>query len=141
MKKILLLLTVLLMVSSCSIEPDKTVDFDIVFIAADSIDVPAYVTRGDTYPLKMYYKKPTDCYYVSDAAYSEIAGSIYKLAVPAYLIQDANCQANTTAAPEQMVYNFTCPFSTATSFTFKFYNGDDAQGNQKFIEVEVPVQQ
>ena len=139
MKKILLLLTVLFMVCSCSIEPEKTVD--IVFIAADSIDAPSYVAPGHTYPIKMYYKKPTYCYYVSDEVYSEIAGSVYTLAVPAYFIQDANCQPPTTAAPEQIVYNFMCPLSTATSFTFKFYNGDDAQGNKKFIEVAVPVQQ
>ena len=141
MKKILLLLTVLFMLTSCSIEPDKGVDFDLVFIAADSIDAPAYVTPGHTYPIKMYYKRPTDCYYVSDEVYSEITGSNYTLAVPAYLIQDANCLPITAAAPQEMVYDFVCPLSTATSFTFKFYNGDDEQGKKKFIEVAVPVQQ
>ena len=138
MKKCLLLFAVLLMLTSCSIESDPRVDFDIVFIGADSVTTPEYVMPGRSYNLDMYYKKPNSCYYVTDM-YKEPNGYTLTLAVQAYYIQDATCADIQSTLPEKATYNFACPINATDSYTFKFYKGDDAAGNSQFIEVNIPV--
>ncbi|KGO85347.1 hypothetical protein Q765_16510 [Flavobacterium rivuli WB 3.3-2 = DSM 21788] len=140
MKKCLLLLAVLLMLTSCSVDNEPKVNFDIVFIPADSITTPASVTPGRTYAMDMYYKKPNDCFYVTDL-YKEPSGYTLTLAVQAYFIQDATCAESLNVVPEKATYNFQCPLNATDSYKFKFYKGDDAAGNSQFIEVDIPVRQ
>ena len=140
MKKCLLLLAVLLMLTSCSIDDTKRVDFDIVFIATDSVTTPAAVTPGRSYTMDMYYKKPNDCFYVTDL-YKEPNGYTLTLAVQAYFIQDATCAETQSIVPEKATYNFQCPLNATDSYKFMFYKGNDAAGNSQFIEVNIPVSQ
>ena len=139
MKQFLLLLTVLFMLTSCSMEEGDRPNFDIVFIGTDSIAAPAYVTPGTTYPIKMYYKKPNACYDVN-GLYSNAVGDVLTLGIQGIYIEDANCKSIDTAVEEQ-IYSFACPATRTDSYTFKFYQGNDAQGNQQFLEVKIPVQQ
>lgn len=140
MKKCLLLIAVLLTLTSCSIDSDNTKDLNIVFLAADSITTPASVTPGRTYPMDIYYKKPNSCYYVN-GLYKEAIGYTLTLAVQSYFIEDVNCNDIQNLTAEKITYNFQCPLQTTDSYRFRFYKGDDAAGNQQFIEVNIPVQQ
>lgn len=139
MKKCLLLLAVLLMLTSCSIDNDEKADFNMAFIAADSVSTPDYVTPGRAYPFKIYYKRPNDCFYVN-GIYMDANGYTLTLAVQSLFIEDANC-AETMVEPEEATYTFQCPLEQTNSYTFKFYNGDDALGNRKFLTVILPVRQ
>jgi len=140
MKKCLLLFAVLLMLTSCSLENEPKVNFDIVFIATDSVATPAYVTPGHSYAMDMYYKKPNDCFFVTDL-YKEPNGYTQTLAIQAYFIQDANCAEVQSVVSQKATYNFQCPLNGSDRYTFKFYKGDDAAGNKQFIEVNIPVHQ
>jgi len=119
-------------------DSEPKVNFDIVFIAADSVTAPEYVAPGRSYALDMYYKKPNNCFYVTDL-YKEASGYTLTLAVQAYFIQDANCAETQSIVPEKVTYNFDCPLNATNSYKFKFYKGDDAAGNSQFIEVNIPV--
>jgi len=139
MKKCLLLFAVLLTLASCSIEDNERPDFNMVFIAADSITAPEYVVPGRSYPIKLYYTRPSNCYYVN-GIYTEGSGYTLTLAIQSIVIEDANC-TNETVEQEEATYTFDCPMNQATSYDLQIYNGDDALGNRKFLTVTLPVQQ
>ena len=143
MKKLLLLFAFLFVTTACSLDgDDHRIDFEIEYLAADSVEVPAYVTPGQTYAIKMYYHRPTDCYYVRGDFYYAISGATRTVAIQAMVIQDSGCKPPLDTNAEVTSFNFQCPLAqanSAASYTFKFYKGDDAYGKQQFIEIEVPV--
>lgn len=138
MKKCLLLFAVLFTLASCSLEGDEErADFNMVFIAADSIAAPEYVVPGNTYPIKLYYKRPNNCYYVN-GVYTEANGYTLTLAVQSILIENADCNSVATAQ-EVATYNFECPLTQSSSYDLRVYNGDTERGERKFLTVTMPV--
>lgn len=143
MKKLLLLLIVFMGISSCSFEED-TLNFQVEFIPVESIEFPEYMEAGHTYQLKVFYKRPSDCYYF-DGFYTEKGQSSEVLAVQTLVIQNAKCEPLENKEPEVGLYNFTCPMydvsAAGNSYSFEVYKGDDSEGNMIFETVEVPIGQ
>lgn len=139
--KFFLILATLFIAVACSLDSDENNDFNLTFIPVESVTMPTYVTPGESYPVTMYYKRPNDCYYVSQEPYYEINGNIRTVAVQAVLLEDGNCRDMQLAAPDVKTFDFQCPITAESSFTFRFYNGEDNYGNRQFLEVVVPVQQ
>jgi hypothetical protein len=139
MKKIVLLLAALFVFASCSVDNQDHPDFHVAFLPADSVSTPAYVVPGQSYPITMYYKRPDDCHYL-DGFYYDKLGNIRTVAIQSIVLEHSDCQPVTDTAPDVATFDFECPIGTYNSYVFKFYKGDDAQGTQQFIEVEVPVQ-
>ncbi|MXN91364.1 hypothetical protein GR160_08995 [Flavobacterium sp. Sd200] len=139
--RILIMFSALILVAGCSLNDDGNNDFVIQFIPIEEVTTPQYVTPGQTYPITMYYRKPNDCYYVSEEPYYEIWGSTRTVAIQAILLERATCNTIDYTAPESKTINFVCPLTAERNILFKFFKGNDAQGNQQYIEVTVPVQQ
>lgn len=140
MKKILVLLGMICLLVSCSMEEDR-VKFDIAFLPAVSVEVPEYMQPGQTYDFRIKYSRPTDCYYF-DGFYYESDGDAHVVAVQALVIRDANCESLESLAPEEGTFQVTCsPLYNGDSYHFKFYTGENAQGVQEFMNVEIPVHQ
>jgi len=140
-KKLLFVVTMVFIAVACSLDSDSTQDFDMVFIPIESVTMPDYVTSGQTSLISMQYRKTNDCYYVSDEPLYEINGTTRTVAIQAVVIERANCRTIEYAAPETKSFNFTCPITAERNFTFKFYQGVNAQGEDQYLEVIVPVQQ
>ncbi len=143
MKKLLLLLIVLTGISSCTFK-DDTLNFQVEFIPIESIEFPENMESGQTYQLKIFYKRPNDCYYF-DGFYTEKGQSSEVLAVQTLVIQDAKCESLEGEEPEVGLYEFTCPnydISTLNNvYSFEIYKGDDSEGNMIFETVQVPIEQ
>ena len=141
MKKILLLLGVLcIIITSCSIDNGDKLKFHVEFLPVVSVEIPETMQPGGTYEFKVTYSRPTDCYYF-DGFYYEPEGNANIVAVQTLVIEDADCQPLTTLAPEVATFQVSCsPDYTASTYFFKFYQGEDADGNQQFMEVYIPVQ-
>lgn len=140
MKKILVLLGIFCLIASCSLEEDK-LKFHVEFLPAVAVEVPEYMQPGQTYEFKVKYNRPTDCYYF-DGFYHELQENAHIVAVQTLVIQDADCKPLETLVPEEGTFQVTCsPVYTSESYLFKFYQGEDTQGNQQFLQVEIPVQQ
>lgn len=137
-----MLLAAFFIITSCSIdggEPQS--NFHVEFIPTIDVEMPEFVTPGYTYAIKLYYQRPTDCY-VFDGFYYDIdaANNARVVAIQANVFEESDCVAITSNLPEVATLNFECPVEyTGTSYTFKFYKGIDAAGNQQFLEVEVPI--
>lgn len=134
-----MLIGVLFIISSCSIDDDERVQFHMEFIPVVGVDVPEYFVRGETYPITVSYNRPTDCYYF-DGFYYEPDGNVRVVAVQSIVIEDSNCEPLDTLVAEEASFDFICsPLYSNQSYLFKFYRSVDEEGNQLFLEVEVPV--
>ncbi|TRW22128.1 hypothetical protein FMM05_18240 [Flavobacterium zepuense] len=142
MRKLLLLLATLCIIASCSVDGnDPQSNFHVEFIPTISVEMPEHVTPGYTYAIKLYYQRPTDCY-VFDGFYYDIdaTNNARVVAIQSKVFEQNDCVAIEGSLPEVATLNFECPTQyTGTAYTFKFYKGLDANGNQEFLEVEVPI--
>ncbi|MEL1245977.1 hypothetical protein AAEO56_17015 [Flavobacterium sp. DGU11] len=141
MKKLLVLLAVIGIAVACTDEPD-TLKFHVAFVPVISVEMPEEMIFGQTYEIKVKYKRPNDCHYFDGFYHDPNNTSAEIIAVQTLVIEDAQCAPLDGLEPDESSFDFTCSSTYAgTSYLFKFYKGDDAQGNQQFLEIEVPVHQ
>jgi hypothetical protein len=134
-KKIIPLLALFFILNSCSPGDDTQYLFKLMPI--ESVDIPAEFTLGETYPITVHYTMPTSCYYFSSFYYDKDL-NIRTIAVESAVEQRDNCQdLNAAAAADEYTFNF--EVTSNGTYHFKFWQGKDDQGNDIFLEYEVPV--
>ncbi len=134
MKKIVLFLIVITSFLSCSLDDDNTsYTYDVLPI--ESYIVPASFTLGETYEIKLKYQKPTSCHIYQGIYYDK------NLNTRTIAIQTAvqNNQVCTQQIPPLSEVSFNFMVNNTGSYIFKFYKGEDANGEDIFEEVEIPV--
>jgi hypothetical protein len=134
-KKIIPLLALFFILISCSSGDDTQYSFKLMPI--ESVDIPAEFTLGETYPITVHYTVPTSCYYFSSLYYDKDL-NIRTIAIENAIAQRNNCQ-DLSAADGTKTYTFNFYVTSNGSYIFKFYQGKDDQGNNIFLEYEVPV--
>jgi hypothetical protein len=134
-KKIISLLALFFILISCSSGDDTQYSFKLMPI--ESVDIPAEFTLGETYPITVHYTVPTSCYYFSSLYYDKDL-NIRTIAIENAIAQRNNCQ-DLSAAGGANTYTFNFYVTSNGSYIFKFYQGKDDQGNNIFLEYEVPV--
>lgn len=134
MKKIVLFLIVITSFLSCSLDDDNTsYTYDVLPI--ESYIVPASFTLGETYEIKLKYQKPTSCHIYQGIYYDK------NLNTRTIAIQTAvqNNQVCTQQIPPLSEVSFNFMVNNTGSYIFKFYKGEDINGEDIFEEVEIPV--
>ena len=134
-KKIVSLLALLFLFNACSPGDDTQYLFELLPI--ESVDIPTEFTLGQTYPITVHYTVPTSCYYFSTLYYDKDL-NVRTIAVENAVAQRNNCQESTPATGAR-AYTFNFYVTGNGSYIFKFYQGKDDQGNNIFLEYEVPV--
>lgn len=139
MKKILLLLTTLFIISSCTLEPEEDHDYYVEFLPIDAVLIPEYVIPGHSYEVRAKFTKPNGCY-LFDRFHTEKDGNAVLIAVQTAVRTDGECRNYEVETLEERGFTFTCSDSyTADSYTFKFYTGLDIDGNKTYSDVVIPV--
>ena len=134
MKKIILLTLFLLTLTGCSID-DNQPNYSYEVLAIDSYIVPESFTLGETYKIKLKYRKPSDCHSFQGIYYDKNL-NVRTIGIQTTVFESTNCTPLTTE-PIEVSFNF---YVTNTgSYIFKFYKGEDANGENIFEEVEIPV--
>ena len=121
-------------VSSCNDDNDYH-DYHLEYIGVKSADVPDEFIYGRTYRIDVTIELPNSCYYYYnqyDYFYEGTSRLIYPIAhvddgVPCTL----NITETTFSIPVQALQN--------EPYIFKFYQGEDADGQDLFLTIEVPV--
>jgi hypothetical protein len=141
MKKILALFAAFITITACSLDHDVK-EFNVEFLPILAVDAPEVVVPGQTAQFTIYYKRPTDCYYVNGFEY-EADGAIRTVALQSIVIEDADCLSLENAAQESTTLDFQCPpVYSYDSYLFKFYQGtNEDTGENQYLEIEVPVGQ
>jgi hypothetical protein len=135
MKKIISLFALLFLFNSCI--PEDGISYDLKLMPIASVDIPTEFTLGQTYPITVRYTKPTNCY-IFNQLYYEKDLNIRTIAVECAVERRNDCLELTgTNAEAEHTFNF---YVTSNgSYIFKFYQGKNANGENIFLEYEVPV--
>ncbi len=133
MKKIALLLVLLTTFLSCSVGDGDT--YTNYVLPVDSYVLPETFTVNELNEITLKYQKPTACYnYGGVYVYSENNTRI--IGVYASTKNGETCGESLPPLSETS-FNFK-PL-TAGTYTFKFYKGEDEDGENIFEDVEVVV--
>lgn len=135
MKRLLLLFFVAFATLSCDMSNDTDVHFEVLPI--ESFDVPDTFRLGETYPIKVFYRKPTTCYGF-DGFYYHKDLNVRTVAVQNFVVNRNDCLPTPSDAPlSEASFNFMV--TNNGSYIFRFFKGQDNEGNNIFEEVEIPV--
>ena len=132
MKKIISLLALFFLFNSCTPDSD-TYLFELLPI--QSVDIPTEFTLGQTYPITVHYNLPTSCHYFNTMYYDKNL-NVRTIAIESAVAQHNNCVATPNDAS---TYTFNFYVTSNGSYIFKFYQGQDANGQNIFLEYEIPV--
>lgn len=137
MKKLKLIssLFFIMLLMSCNPESDE-IKYNLEFLAIESVDLPDTLVLGQTHEIKVTYKKPTSCH-VFNAFYYEKNLNIRTIAVNSIVTQRDDCVTLDNEIEEASI-NFYV--TNNGSYIFKFWQGKDENGEDLFLEIEVPVE-
>ena len=134
MKKIILLLSVLFLFNSCSLE-DESDKFHYELLPIESVVIPSEFILGQTYQITVKYYKPTTCYGFN-GFYFEKDLNVRTIAVRTVVFEDnTNCEATENLFEENLSFTVT----NNGSYIFKFWQGTNDAGEDVFLEYEIPV--
>ncbi|MDN3665045.1 hypothetical protein ACFFU1_02305 [Algibacter miyuki] len=133
MKK-LLLICLTLILASCSIDDDGT-NYSFEILPVESVVIPDEFTLGETYPITVSYYQPSTCHTFREFYYRK-NNNIRTVAPINYVFERDDCETQDDVLVEN-TFNFVVTGNG--SYIFKFWTGEDAEGEDEYITIEVPV--
>lgn len=124
----------ILTLTACSVENEERQEFRLEVLPIESVEVPKQIVLGRAYEINVTYYRPSACYEFNDFYY-EVNGNEKTIAVINTVYTDLSCE--TTVEKVTVSFNY-----VATEFdtsVFKFYQGEDANGKDKYQQLEVSV--
>ncbi len=132
MKKILFTLLFFGLIS-CSLEDDAPT-FHLEYLKAESVTIPESFVLGETYEIKVAYKRPTSCHSFHGFYYDKNL-NIRTVAVQC-IVAEKNCNDLVDDIQEETLNFYVTNNGT---YIFKFWQGLDENGEDVFLEYEIPV--
>lgn len=134
MKKFLILSFLVASLFSCSLDDDGT-NFSVEFLPIESVDIPDEFTLGEVYPITVTYIRPSSCHAFREFYYAK-HNNERTVAVINNVFERNDCEDLTDAMLTATI-NF--QVTSNGSYIFKFWQGKDDDGEDMFMEIEVPV--
>lgn len=135
MKKYILLVLVSFSVfTSCKIDDYNPPNFYLEIVPIQSVTVPEEFMLNEVYEIFVTYDRPTDCYEFNDFIFQTNLNE-RTVAVVNTVYTDVACNP----AAEQIEVSFDIVVTNSETYVFKFYQGQDTNGNDQYYIVEVPV--
>lgn len=114
---------------------DNGDDFQYVLLPIASVEIPTEFELGETYNIVVRYNRPSTCH-AFDGFYYEKDLNIRTIAVQNIVFNQNNCEPLTDVIVEQ---NLEFHVTNNGSYIFKFWQGKDSNGQDIFLEYEIPV--
>ena len=133
MKK-LFVLSLILILASCSVDGDST-NYGFEILPVQSVDIPEEFELGETYPITISYFRPSTCHSFKEFYYLK-ENNIRTVAPINYVFEDNNCNDLSDVLVEETI-NFIV--TSNGSYIFKFWQGEDTNGEDQYLTIEVPV--
>jgi len=134
MKKLLVLCLTLILFASCSVEDDST-NYSFEVLPVESVEIPDEFTLGEVYPITVSYFRPSTCHLFREFYYLK-ENNERTVAPIDYVFEETNCEDLNDELVEQ-TFNFIV--TSNGSYIFKFWQGEDANGEDQYLIIEVPV--
>ncbi len=121
--------------NSCDVDSDSP-NFHFVSLQIESVDMPESFELNETYTINLTYTVPDGCTYFegfdvtkSDTTTREV------VAIGSQKIDQKGC----TPTTREVEGSFDFIVIYAEPYLFRFYQGEDDNGDPVFLEIEVPV--
>lgn len=134
MKKNPVLLLLLLALTACNVDDDANFNYELVPV--QNATFPETFVFGSTYEIPVEFIRPTACHFFADFSFSKIDETTRRMGVVNSVFTDQDC-ADLTDSTSEMSFNFMVLYDG--TYTFEFWNGEDANGEDQYIVFEVPV--
>ncbi|MGC6430350.1 MAG: hypothetical protein ACON5F_04850 [Jejuia sp.] len=134
MKKFFILGVIAAILFSCSFSDDD-VSFTNEILPIEEVDIPDEFTLGEVYPITVTYERPTNCHSFRDFYYLS-ENNVRTVAIISALFENNNC---VDLIDESLTATFNFKVTSNGSYIFKFWQGQDENEEDIFLEIEVPV--
>ena len=134
MKRLLVLCLTLVLFASCSLD-DNSTDYSFEILPVESVDIPEAFELGEIYPITVSYVRPTTCHSFREFYYLK-ENNERTVAPVNYVFEQNNCEDLEESLVEA-TFNFIV--TSNGSYIFKFWQGEDANGEDQYLIIEVPV--
>jgi len=114
---------------------DNDQDYSLEILPIESVDMPESFTMGEVYPITVTYLRPSNCHLFREFYYAK-ENNTRTVAVIDYKFLKTDCEDLDNELVEA-TFNFQ-PTSNG-SYVFKFWQGEDAEGEDQYLIIEVPV--
>ena len=134
MKRIIFICITILTFLSCSID-DDSISYNFEFIPIEDVVIPEAFVLDSIYQIDVSYYRPTTCHGFHDFYY--VAEENQRTVAVINIVYDgSNCDTLENQLVEKtfdfkVVYNHT--------YVFKFWQGEDENGEDVFLTYEIPV--
>ncbi len=135
MKRLIILSLTLILFASCSLKDDG-IDYTLDILPIESVDIPDTFTLGETYPITVSYFRPSTCHAFKEFYYLK-SNNERTVAVINYDYNGTNCAA---LQDELVEATFNFIVTSNGSYIFKFWQGVDTNEVDKYLTIEVPVE-
>ena len=138
MKKIFVLGFFIIVLFSCSIDNSTPPTSHFEVLPIENVELPQFFLFGETHTITYTFLQPTTCHFFNDLYY-EIDGDTRIVAVANSVLSgpDLNCEPLSNELIENS-FNFYVTKETGT-YTFKFWQGKDENGEDIYLIFETPV--
>ena len=134
MKRLLVFCLTLILFASCSVDDDST-SFSFEVLPIESVDIPDEFELGETYPITVSYLRPSTCHGFKEFYYLK-ENNERTVAPITYVFDNNDCQSLEDKLVEA-TFNFIV--TSNGSYIFKFWRGEDTDGETQYLTIEVPV--
>lgn len=135
MKKLFLLCLSLMIFLSCSIDDDNNLNYDFEFVPVEEVNIPEEFVIGEIYQIGITYYRPSACHDFHDFYYLT-NGNERTIAVINIVFDDSDCELIEDQLVEK-TFNFKAVYNQI--YIFKFWQGEDENGDDVYLIYEVPV--
>ena len=121
---------------SCSLDDSANEDFQFEILPIESASVPDEMSFGEVYTIGYSYFRPSTCHGFNDLYYVA-DDNIRTVAVINTVVNNNACQDLTNELVERSFSFFVQ--NNSDSIIFKFWQGEDDNGQDIYLVFEVPI--
>lgn len=136
MKKILLLVFLVSLLVSCSLDDSSSPDFTYKLAAVVSVEIPDTLIFQQVYDFDIEYKQPSTCNVFYGYDY-RVKGNERFIGVKNTVYLDDNCED--LAEDNTAHHDLSFLVERGDHYIFKFWQGIDDEGEPVYLTKEVPV--
>lgn len=134
MKRLVVFCLTLMLFASCSVDDDST-SFSFEVLPVESVDIPDEFELGETYPITVSYLRPSTCHGFKEFYYLK-ENNERTVAPITYVFDNNDCE---TLEDNLVEATFNFIVTSNGSYIFKFWQGEDTDGETQYLIIEVPV--
>ncbi len=130
------LCSIFLFLTACSVD-DNSPKYHLIPLEVSSVDLPPSFTLNEAYEINVTYDIPNGCTFFDGFEITPIEQTTRNVIPIGSQFDDPDC----TDGGQEAESSFRFVVLYTGTYLFRFYSGKDANGEDQFLEIEVPVEE